>query len=399
MAFSVSLERMSYLREIARSWINGDARCATRGLIFAVTALCASGCTGNFVETTRRMPRTDGGPVVMLDLGRVESGPAPDAGAGTDAGTRVDLGPTDPCATLTCGTGARCDAATRTCVCSPGFIDTGGACTAAPPGDPSARTPAEMCARWTADRVDRATSAWTPGTSMCDPGTMPMDAIDDTLRRVNVYRWLSGLDPVTEDPSLRSAEQQCAHMMTVNGTLSHTPPSSWTCYTAAGAGGAGSSNLSLGVGSSAQGIDLFMDDSGVPSLGHRRWILNGPLGAVGIGFSGSASCLAVFNMSGASSRQWTAYPNEGVAPVENARAAWSFHSNVLSVGTATISVMRVADSIALDVTVEYPANGYGPNTVSFRPSGWTPAAGERYRVTVGGTSGGDVTYEVELISC
>jgi len=382
---------------------------AHRLVLWSACALVVSGCTGELVSSTARTPGGDGGPVVMIDLaGRdlgpgVDGGMGVDLGGGVDAGPRVDLGPSDPCAAVSCGAGARCDAATRACVCSPGFTDTGGACVAAVPGDPSGRTQADMCARWNADRVDRAASAWTAGSTMCDPGSVPADAIDDTLRRVNVYRWLSGLGPVTEDVGQRAADQDCAHMMSVNGTLNHFPPASFTCYTAAGAAGAGSSNLSLGVGSAAGGVDLFMDDSGVDSLGHRRWILNGPLGAVGIGFSAGsrgASCLGVFDSSASNTRMWTAYPNEGFAPVENARAAmWSFHSNALSLGAATVSVVRISDGAALTVTVSHPADGYGPRTVAFSPSGWTPTAGERYRVTVSGTSAGDISYEVALVSC
>jgi hypothetical protein len=375
-------------------------RCGGRhsciSLSAALVAMLA-GCVGEVYSE----PGTGGsGPVVMLDLGGAGDG-GPGADLGRDAG-RSDAGPADPCAGVMCGAGARCDAATRGCVCAPGFVDSGSTCVAAPPGDPATRTRDEVCARWRSDSVDRAASAWTAGASMCDPGAVPADAIDDTVRRVNLYRWLSGLGPVVEDPGQRARDQQCAHMMSVNSSLDHSPPTSWACYTADGAAGAGSSNLSLGVASGAQGIDLFMDDSGVPSLGHRRWILHGPLGRVGVGFSAGgrgASCLGVFDGSGRSARAWTAYPNEGVAPVQNAGAAWSFHSESLGLGSATVSVVRMSDGAMLGVAVEHPPDGYGPDTVSFTPSGWTPVAGERYRVTVRGTSAGDITYEVELVRC
>ncbi len=145
-----------------------------------------------------------------------------------------------------------------------------------------------------------------------------------------------------------------------------------------------------------------MDDRGVPSLGHRRWIVHGPLGRVGVGFSAGgrgASCLGVFDRSGSSTRAWTAYPNEGFAPVQNARAAWSFHSESLGVAGATVRVVRVSDGAELAVTVDHPPDGYGPDTVSFTPSGWTPAPDERYRVTIRGTSAGDIDYEVALVRC
>ena len=31
--------------------------------------------------------------------------------------------------------------------------------------------------------------------------------------------------------------------------------------------------------------------------------------------------------------------------------------------------------------------------------GWSPQVGETYRVTIVGTSSGDITYEVELVGC
>jgi hypothetical protein len=352
----------------------------------------------------------DGGPV---DGGSVDGGPVDGGGARSDGAPSPgdlglpdlgssDMGPTDPCATVRCGAGQRCDVPTGSCVCSPGFVSGGSGCVPAPPGDPETRTAADVCARWRDERRVRAESPWIPGATMCDPGSVPPDAVEDTLRRVNLYRWLTGLPPVTEAEEMRAAVQACALMMSVNGRLDHNPPSSWACYTEAGRAGAASSNLSLGSSSAADGIDLFMDDRGVPSLGHRRWILNGPLGRVGIGYARQgvgASCLGVFDTSGSSTREWTAYPNPGFAPRATASADWSFHSNRWSLGTAAVSVVRVSDGVDLPVSVMHPPNGFGPNAVSWRPMGWTPAVGERYRVTVTGGTPSPIAYEIELVDC
>lgn len=328
---------------------------------------------------------TDGGP-------RADSGPTP----------TPDAGPTDPCAGVTCGANARCEAATRTCICSPGFIDMGGgSCAAIPPGDPAGRSETEVCEAWAAGHVENAADPWNdvPG-DMCAPGTLTAEAIDDTLRRVNLFRWMVGLGPVTDDPAQHPNDQACALMMTRNGALDHSPPTEWTCYSAAGAQGAGSSNLALGVGSPGDAIDLYVDDSGVPSLGHRRWVLHGPLGRVGIGFAGNAQCLGVFDRSGSSDRSWTAWPSPGPFPrAAMPRQEWSFHSESFGLSSATVRVVRVGDGMELPVTVGHPPNGYGPNTVSWRPMGWSPEVGQRYRVTVEGFSGGPISYEVEPVSC
>ena len=51
------------------------------------------------------------------------------------------------------------------------------------------------------------------------------------------------------------------------------------------------------------------------TLGHRRWILHPPLGPIGIGFYGDASCLGVFGMSGGgTSGDWYSYPPTGAVP-------------------------------------------------------------------------------------
>jgi hypothetical protein len=358
----------------------------------ALTPLAAcEGTVGGNEPDTGTGAEADGGPSSDRDAG---------ASGGVDAGAPRDSGPSDRCATVTCGENARCEPAVGRCVCLPGFVEMGGACQALPPGDPAARTRDEVCAQWRAGRVENARDPWIEDPAdMCAPGTLSREAIDDTLRRVNVFRWLVGLPPVTDDPAQHPYDQACALMMYVNRRLDHMPPSSWTCWSMEGYQGARTSNLALGVRSPAEAIDLYMDDSGVPSLGHRRWVLNGPLGRVGIGFAGNAQCLGVFDMSGRSDRMWTAFPNPGPVPIDAIRGLWSFHSNRFSMRSATVTVERAGDGMVLPVAVDHPPDGFGPSTVSFEPMGWRPEVGQRYRVTVGSVTGGPIAYEVEPVSC
>jgi hypothetical protein len=78
-------------------------------------------------------------------------------------------------------------------------------------------------------------------------------------------------------------------MMAIAQTLSHTPPSSWTCYTSGGATGAGASNLIGGWGTglpfdSEDGLLAgWLREGGAPQLGHRRWILHPFLGQTSYG--------------------------------------------------------------------------------------------------------------------
>jgi hypothetical protein len=270
-----------------------------------------------------------------------------------------------------------------------------------PSGDPAGRTEAEVCSTYRAGLVENATATWTPGPDRCSPGSMPRAAIDDTLRRIAMYRWLVGLGPVSDDAELDRLDQACAIMEAMNGGLNHMPPPSWICYSADGASAAMQSNLALGARSAARAIDLFMVDSGVASLGHRRWVLNGPLGPVGVGFADSASCLAVFDMNGVSSRLWTAYPNPGPAPIDTARGTWSFHSNSIGVGQALVSVIREVDGSTVSIDLQHLPYGYGPDSVSWELIGEPLAAGARYRVTVTGLMGrtSSVVYEVWLVGC
>ena len=222
---------------------------------------------------------------------------------------------------------SRCEPTTGGCVCNPGYSAVGGECVALPPGDPAGRTQAEVCSQWAMGHVEKSSMAWTGGPTTCDPGTMDPVAIDDTLRRLAMFRWLAGLGPVDHDASRHSELMECANMMNVNNALSHSPPTDWDCYTSGGASAAGRSNIALGSRTPGSAIDGYMSDRNTPSLGHRRWILGERLASVEIGFAGRGQCLGVFGGGGSSDRDWTAYPNQGFAPIETAQNTWSFHSN------------------------------------------------------------------------
>lgn len=393
---------------------------ATRRSLWAGMILAAAGCTGTL--TSDPPPGTDAGPPVVL----VDSGPGTDAGVlppgtdagppppGTDAGPPppgTDAGPAGPCDGVSCMANAHCDAAAGgTCQCDEGFTLTGGNCVALPPGDPATRTQADVCAEWNAGHVENASSNWTPGAGMCGAGTMPMDAIDDTVRRVNLFRWLSGMPNVSYDGSDHAGMQECAHMMSVNGMLSHNPPMSWTCWTSGGAAAAGRSNIAWGYGTPGGAIDGYMLDTGTPSLGHRRWILGRRLGSVEVGFSSGGSrpgqCLGVFSGGGTGDRPWTAYPNQGFAPIDMVQdrfgrdVTWSLQANTFSLPSSTTAeVVRVSDGTSLPVDSYLTGGGGPPPSIGFTPMGWDPQVGETYRVTIRGTSMGDVTYETTFVSC
>ncbi len=396
----------------------------TRASILAPLAVALFGC--NLITGANDFEIATGGGVAQGGNGAASTGDGAgetSTGASTSTGAQNaggagpsgggdptgGSGPGPDCPTA-CGASEHCDAATHTCVCDPGFVDEGGTCSPVDPGDPTLRTAQEVCDRWAQDHQITEPDPFDSSGAQCDPGTLKQGGIDDTLVRINLFRWLSGLGPTSDDPALNAVDQKCANLEAwwdfSNPNSPHSPPPSSTCYTSEGASGAGMSNIAWGNGP-ADSIDQFMEDNGnATTMGHRRWIVNPPLGPVGIGYwegggtYGSAECLAVFGSSGGGPNPpWVAVPNQGYVPLTIAQWTWTFHGNDSGIPTATIAVTRVGDGADLPVTVQQLQQGFGQNTISWVPNGWQPAANETYRVTVSGLTSGSVTYDVKPVAC
>ena len=128
------------------------------------------------------------------------------------------------------------------------------------------------------DRVDRRLRG-------CAPGTTNIEHHQAVIARINYYRALVDLPAVTLDGGTPTTQAQAAAlMMSAQNALSHTPPTSFTCYSPEGAAGAAATNLSLGsMGVAA--IDGYMGDAGPnnTAVGHRRWILFPPRASMSTG--------------------------------------------------------------------------------------------------------------------
>ncbi|HEY0623862.1 CAP domain-containing protein [Sphingomonas sp.] len=119
-----------------------------------------------------------------------------------------------------------------------------------------------------------------PDIAGCRAGTLKSAVKDEFLARLNDIRARHGLAPVvySGDEDVQQAESSL--MMAANVALSHTPPTSWRCYTSGGAAGAGASNLiggwgtGLGFDSEDDLLAGWLREGGTASLGHRRWILH-----------------------------------------------------------------------------------------------------------------------------
>lgn len=238
-------------------------------------------------------------------------------------------------------------------------------------------------------------SAWNGNVGSCLPGTTSQAYIDATVLRLNYFRAMAGLPgDVMADPAWNDKAQQAALMMSAQGQLSHSPITTWACYSVAGAEAAGKSNLSLGA-DAASAIDLYLDDpgSGNAAVGHRRWILNPPGKVVGVGnipagITRAANALWVIGGVGARppKPEWVAWPPPGCVPwqvMPKSSGRWSF-SYAYAVFTNSIISMS-AFGTNISVAVEPLSQGYADNTIVWRPSGMSfvpPSADTTYSVTV-----------------
>ena len=267
---------------------------------------------------------------------------------------------------------------------------------------------------------------WTGSVAGCNAGTISQQLQDDTLRRINYYRALAGLNGDISFSASKNADcQEAALIMAANGALSHTPPANWTCYTAAGAGAAGKSNISIGFNFPNYGpgsVDGQMEDDGNNNLpvGHRRWLLYSRAQEMGHGSipltPSNNTCAAAiwvigdFNGSAPAGLEQVAWPPEGFVPHQNVWARWSFGVPNSSAGfsSATVTMTMGGVNIPLNI-IHRGTGGLGDPTVVWEPSGpnypnypsEAPAEDTTFTITVAGISGNpqtSYTYDVTVIN-
>lgn len=128
-----------------------------------------------------------------------------------------------------------------------------------------------------------------PDLAACRASTLKASVKAQALADINAIRARHGLAPVVYSDADDAQTAEASLMMAANNALSHTPPTSWRCYTSIGATGAGSSNLLIGwgngLGFSTSDLHLagWLHEGGSASLGHRRWILHPFLGKFSYG--------------------------------------------------------------------------------------------------------------------
>lgn len=280
----------------------------------------------------------------------------------------------------------------------------------APP--PAASPPAD----WAAAAAALFTTQ--PDVSDCRPGVLAQSVRDDVLARMNAIRALHRLPPVIYSAADDEQATQAALMMAANGQLSHTPPASWTCHSATGATGAGTSNLYGGLIS--PWLTYYTEDMYLAgwltetsnlvanNVGHRRWMLDPFLGKIAYGrvaqvlADGSrtdAAAMKVVSFTGgvsvpANLPAFVAYPyGDYPARYFDAGALLSFTvvadatqrggaNATVDFAAATISVSDGATSLAVS-NVSYDNAGYAvPNNLQFNVAGLKQ--GVSYSVKIAG---------------
>ena len=86
----------------------------------------------------------------------------------------------------------------------------------------AANTADQVCQRWVCDRADMSEGVSTGDIATCDPGALQPPGRPNALKLVNLYRFLTAMPEVTEDPTFDTDAQDCAIIQAANG-LTHTP--------------------------------------------------------------------------------------------------------------------------------------------------------------------------------
>lgn len=213
---------------------------------------------------------------------------------------------------------------------------------------------ADAVAQFKAAQTDATVpSGWTGSTDTCTVGAESQASLDATLDTVNILRKFAGLGPVTFNAEKNHRALAAAMMMAAQGDLSHDPPSTWKCWTDEGHLGASTSNLYLGA-SGAEAMVGFVNDAGVDSLGHRRWVLDPEAMEMGSGSTGGSNALVVLDNGGDGSRaaslpadNLVGWPAPGLFPTP-----WIFEDWSVALGNsesaASISMANASVGVKID---------------------------------------------------
>lgn len=305
--------------------------------------------------------------------------------------------------------------------------------------DTSARTPAEVRARWASAKPRFAGSTifvTRPNTSApYSVGLLQPGYVNDALNRANFARWLVGLpDDLTLDPTYMDLTQHAAVLLSATGQFTHHPakPADMSQeFFDLGYKGTSSSNLAWAARDLSHSVQMYLDDhdsTNIAHVGHRRWVLSPSMSKTGFGEHGSKSAMYAFDSSRVDEVVWDhiAWPSAGAFPLEffsdDHRLAtfgyieygrpWSIQLNGMlydiDPAGVVVSLTRVSDGKSWTFNADdrpYEGKKWGAEylnvdgmTIIFRPdTTMVYKSGEAFDVRVGGTVyAKDTTNPVEI---
>lgn len=260
------------------------------------------------------------------------------------------------------------------------------------------------------DRTEPA-SGYDGDAAACRTGTTSQAFRDSVVQRVNWYRRMAGLAPVTERAGYTTAAQQSATMMSAEGTLSHTPGPDHECHSDRGATAAAKSNLALGI-NGIDAVDAYMRDPGGNNteVGHRRALLYPQLREIGTGDvetsdangTWAANSLHVFddNLWGErpavrEPRGFVAWPPSGYVPPEAVWGRWSFSLSEADFSSATVSVVGEDGPVTVSVLDRIQAEEPGSRIAPEAAIVWS-VRGDTDSTALPAPTDGDECYTVTI---
>jgi|GEM_PF-851233 Cobalamin biosynthesis protein CobT (nicotinate-mononucleotide:5, 6-dimethylbenzimidazole phosphoribosyltransferase) len=268
---------------------------------------------------------------------------------------------------------------------------------------------------------DNAIYALEPDVESCTSGIPSDNEKQKVLNRINYLRAIHNLKPVQYNDAYDEIAGECALVIAANNNLSHTPDSSWKCWSQFAYDGCYSSNINIAMTTnidtytidSSTIVDGFMtEENEVPpvTLGHRRWFIDPWLKTIAFGradYSDGAghfvlgSAVRVINRDDPDDQQdisdtdikFVAYPFENYpAELYNDNVMMSFtvikdkfskYSNGTGItfSTATIAIIDPDNKTMKVKNIEFDTEGYGvPNNLRWYVEGIQPNT--KYNVTI-----------------
>lgn len=269
-----------------------------------------------------------------------------------------------------------------------------------------------VLAAWTTEynRTEPAIE-WTGDASACNGGTTSAMYQQSILQRVNWFRNMAGLPDISYRADLNAQQQAGALISAANNSLSHTPDSSWKCWTQAGYDANRSSNLALGI-SGVGAVDAYIDDLGDNNkpVGHRWWLFHPGLKTITSGDLPRTANTSATNAIRVADVDWSvtasrdgfvAWPPPGYVPYHVVYPRWSVMTfapwgSQSDFSNATVTV--TGPNGPVDVIYDHRSAG----RIVFVPAGFERAplkvsSDQKYTVNVTGVNGGprsSYTYDV-----